>query len=185
MGPSRDVRQYCARSWGAVAHSWWDAYLRLYGLLKLWLPFDIWDVPQVMMSLFPQDWSQRPSFLFPCGWNTGVWPSLHQWVSLTKDYNSETNGVKKKVCGAPSLVRVAAEMAILQTQQDRGPVIPLAVQSVGSLASGGSSVILTGADLWYNWGIVPGGGASKPGFLILPPTPENILIFMGEKKAFL
>lgn len=140
--------------------------------------------PSCDESVSPRLKSETQLSIFPCGWNTDVWPSLHQWGSLTKDYNSETNGIKKKVCGAPSLVRVAAEMAILQTQQDRGPVIPLAVQSVGSLDSGGSSVILTGADLWYNCGIVPGGGASKPGFLILPSTPENILIFVGGKRLF-
>lgn len=64
------------------------------------------------------------------------------------------------------------------------PSNTVGVQSVSSLASGGSSGILPGADLWYNCGLVPGGGASESGFLILPPTPENILIIVGGKKGF-
>lgn len=55
-----------------------------------------------------------------------------------------------------------------------GPVMPSAVQAVGSQPGAGSSHrIFTATDLWYAGGIVPGGRASKPGFLMLP----NILIF--------
>lgn len=56
----------------------------------------------------------------------------------------------------------------------RGPIMPSAVQAVGSQPGAGSSHrIFTATDLWYAGGIVPGGRASKPGFLMLP----NILIF--------
>lgn len=52
--------------------------------------------------------------------------------------------------------------------------MPSAVQAVGSQPGAGSShQIFTATDLWYAGGIVPGGRASKPGFLMLP----NILIF--------
>lgn len=77
-------------------------------------------------------------------------------------------------CGASSLVKAEAETAIPQRQHARGLVMASGVQTVGSLPTGG---VFTGADLWYNWGIVPGSIASNPAFLVLLSTFWNILIF--------